>query len=447
MEFSYFTRKKDLERLDGSHFDVIVVGSGIAGAGIASLLSSNNLKVLLIDKGDFGCGTSSNSSKLIHGGLRYLAQGHILLTRELLRERNYLVKNLDIVKVLNFDILIDDDSWSKFSIYFGLFLYNFLGGVFAIPHFKKGKYSYPGYSGYFTYEDAATDDALLVIYNVVTSVMRGATAINYLEAKRFEDKEGEIETILIDRYGTGEYKVRSKLIVNAAGPWVNDIYETYSSGRIDNLKLTRGAHIIIRNGKIETQSAIAFRSYIDGRQMFIIPRGEVVIAGTTDDFTEKPDDLYVKDKEREYILNSVRKIFPSITKEDVIGEYVGIRPLYGRGSDPGRVTRDFYADVTGKMITVMGVKITNYRSASRKISKRIGKILGRKLKTKGLPEIVYRREKGDEIASALQNECPLTPEDVIRRRLGYFYFKSDQGRSKEEEVNRRVEAFIKGGQP
>jgi glycerol-3-phosphate dehydrogenase len=447
MEFSYFTRKKDLERLDGRHFDVIIVGSGIAGAGIASLLSSNKLKVLLIDKGDFGCGTSSNSSKLIHGGLRYLAQGHILLTRELLRERNYLVKNLDIVKVLNFDILIDDDSWGKFSIYFGLFLYNFLGGKFAIPHFQKGKYSYPGYSGYFTYEDAATDDALLVIYNVVTSVMRGATAINYLEAKRFEDKNGEIETILMDRYGTGEYKVRSKLVVNAAGPWVNDIYEIYSSRKIDNLKLTRGAHIIIRKGKVEAQSAIAFRSYIDGRQMFIIPRGEVVIAGTTDDFTGRPDDLYVKDKEREYILNSVRKIFPSITKEDVIGEYVGIRPLYGKGSDPGRVTRDFYADVTGKMITVMGVKITNYRSASRKISKRIGKMLGRKLRTSSLPEIIYRREKGDEIASALRNECPLTPEDVIRRRLGYFYFKADQGKSREEEVNKRVGDFIKGGQP
>lgn len=442
MEFSYFTRKKELESLDGSHFDVLVVGGGIAGAGIASLLSSNKIKVLLVDKGDFGSGTSSNSSKLIHGGLRYLAQGHILLTRELLKERNYLVRNLEIVKEMNFDILVDDRSWSKSSLSFGISLYNFLSGKFGIPHFHKGKYSYGGYSGYFSYVDAATDDAQLVVYNVITSVMLGATAINYLEATKVSEADGEVETVLKDTHGDGEYRVRSNIIVNAAGPWVNDVYENYYSRRIDNLRLSRGAHIIIRNDKLRLQSAIAFRSHIDRRQMFVIPRGEVIIVGTTDDFTDRPDDLYVKEEEKGYILNSVRRIFPSITGEDVTGDYVGIRPLYGGGSDPGRVTRDFYLDVTGRMVTVMGVKITNYRNASRKISKRIAEMLNRRLKTKGLPEILYKRNEGSDIETIIRTECPLTSDDIIMRRTGDFYFKMDRGELERKNVEEKLEEFI-----
>ena len=442
MEFSYFTRKRDLEKLNGSFFDVVIVGGGIAGAGIASLLSSNKVKVLLVDKGDFASGTSSNSSKLIHGGLRYLAQGHLLLTRELLKERNYLVRNVDIVQPMKFDILIDVDSWGKKTLYMGLLLYNILGGKFRLPNFIKGKYSYDGYSGHFTYEDAATDDALLVVYNVATFVKLGGTAINYLEATRIKDTEKGVEITLKDKFDMGEYSVSGKIVLNATGPWVNEIYGSYTSERINNLQLTRGAHIIVRKDKLSLDNAVVFRSHLDGRQMFVIPRGEVVLIGTTDDFTERPDSLTVKNEEREYILNSAWKIFPSLTSEDVVGEYVGIRPLYGKGSDPGRVTRDFYVDVTGRMVTVMGVKITNYRNAARKIARRLGRILNVDLKVDGLPLILYKRE-GDEIDSALRNECALTVDDVLKRRVGHFYFKTDQGRSTVEGIKKRIEDYFK----
>lgn len=443
MEFSYFTRKKDLEGLGKESFDVLIVGGGIAGSGITSVLTANNLKVLLIDKGDFASGTSSNSSKLIHGGLRYLAQGHLILTRELLKERNYLLKNSELVKEMEFDILIDNFSWSKFSLYFGIFLYNLLGGRFKVPKFKTGKYSYPGSIGHFSYTDAVTDDALLVVYNVVTSVMMGGVAINYLEATHFEDKGDYVETTLKDRYESGEYLIKSRIVVNASGPWVNDMYDKYSGKRIENFKLSKGVHLIFRGDKVNLRNAVAFKSHIDGRQMFAIPRDEVILAGTTDDFIESPDEITIKEEERKYILSSVSRIFGGLGERDIIGEYSGIRPLYGEGSNPGTVTRDFDLKVTGKMLSVMGVKITNYRNASRKIAKHIGKMLNRSLNTTGLPKILYRREKGDALNLAITRECALKKEDVIRRRLGYYYFKKDGGRLHESLVEQKLQDFMK----
>ncbi|MGC8644898.1 MAG: glycerol-3-phosphate dehydrogenase/oxidase [Thermoplasmata archaeon] len=440
MEFSYFTRKRELETLDGKEFDAIILGGGIAGAGIAGVLSANGLEVLIVDRGDFGSGTSSNSSKLIHGGLRYLAQGHVLLTRELLRERNYLMENVDIVRKMDFDILIDDNSWSRSSIFIGLFLYNLLGGKPGFPRFSRGKYSYKGFSGYFSYIDAITDDALLVAYNVVSAVMNGTTALNYVSAERISDSDGRVEVLLKDVLGGRNYSVKGGILINATGSWINEVYERYTGKRIEGLKLSRGVHLILKN-KGNVANAIAFRSHVDGRQMFIIPRGQVLIAGTTDDFTNEPWDDHVEESEREYIFKSISRILVDIRREDVIGEYVGVRPLYGRGTDPGRVTRDFHVDVTGRMVSVMGVKITNYRNASRKVSKKIGRLIGREIRTYGLPVISYRRGNGDPIDAAIRQECAITVEDVIRRRTGAFYFTIDQGRSIEEDVKRKISEF------
>lgn len=448
MEFSYRTRKKDLETLNGRYFDVVIIGGGIAGAGTASVLSANGISVLLIDKGDFSSGTSSNSSKLIHGGIRYLGQGHVLLTRELLAERNYLMKNTDIVKETDFDILIDENSWRRSTISLGLLLYNIMGHDYHLPVFKKGKYDYEGFRGYFTYMDAVTDDALLVIYNVVTARMLGAVTLNYVEATDIKEDNGMIRVIMKDNINGGGYSAVAKVIVNATGPWINDIFKRYGLDTLKNFKLSKGVHLIFKADKFPYRNAVAFKSAVDGRQMFIIPRGETVIAGTTDDFVTGPDEWDVKEHEKKYILESVRRVFTKIGEEDVIGSYTGIRPLYGKGDDPGRVTRDFHIEITGKMVSVMGVKITNYRNASRKVANKVGKLLGKNISTNNLPQILYRRHVSkDEIEIAVNEECALTPDDVIRRRLGYFYFKVDQGKSqigKIEEAINKVKGVNKG---
>ncbi len=439
MEFSYLTRKNDLKNLNGKEYEVVIVGGGIVGAGIANVLSANGIKILLIDKGDFASGTSSNSSKLIHGGLRYLAQGHLLLTRELLKERNYLLKNLDFVSRMKFDILIDDSSWSRSSLYFGLFLYNLLGGKIEFPRFKRDGYSYDGYRGHFTYEDASTDDALLVVHNVVSAVMQGATAINYLEATEFKDVEGRVETKLVDRLEEGSFHVKSKIVVNAAGPWVNAALKGYGSRKIDDLRLSKGSHLILKKDKFNLKNAVAFRSHLDRRQMFIIPKGDVVIVGTTDKFVDSPNSFVMDDEEEEYIVDSVRKVFPNVGEEDVVGSYSGIRPLYGSGDDPGRVTRDFHIGKSGKMITIMGVKITNYRSASRKICRQIGEMLNKSLNVRDLPRVEYSRSGRDPLECAVMHECALTVEDVVRRRLGYYYSTTDQGQKETSSIKELLE--------
>ncbi len=443
MEFSYQTRKKDLQTLNGRYFDVAIIGGGIAGSGVASVLSANGLSVLLIEKSDFASGTSSNSSKLIHGGIRYLGQGHVLLTRELLRERNYLMKNTDIVKGTDFDILIDEKSWKRSTISIGLFLYNLMGHDYHLPKFRKGKYSYSGFRGYFTYMDAVTDDALLVIYNVITARMLGAVAINYLQAKSIAEENGLLKLDMADTLESGNYSAKAKVIVNATGPWIGELFSKYVGKKMENFKLSKGVHLILKAEKFPYKNAIAFKSDIDGRQMFIIPRGETVIAGTTDDFVTSPDEWDVKEGEKQYILESVRRVFNNISEEDIVGSYSGIRPLYGRGDDPGRVTRDFHIEVSGKMVSVMGVKITNYRNASRKVAREVGHLLGKTVSTNELPQILYRRENGNEIEIALKNECALTVEDVIRRRLGYFYFTADQGKSKIGEIENAIKDIKK----
>ncbi len=443
MEFSLETRKKDLGTLAGRYFDVLIIGGGIAGAGVASILAANGLDVILVDRADFASGTSSNSSKLIHGGIRYLGQGHVMVTMDLLRERNYLMKNTDFVKGIDFDILIDDRSWKRYTIAAGLLLYNLLGRNYSIPRFHKGKYSYPGFKGHYTYMDAVTDDAQLVIYNVITAKMLGAMTLNYVAAEKIIKENGMNRVTLRDTMFGGEYSVKCKVIVNSTGPWVGETYAKYSGKDMTGFKLSKGSHLIMKKDHFPFGNAVAFKSHIDGRQMFVIPRDETVIIGTTDDFVTSPDSLKVTDEEKDYIYESGKRLFPALDRSDIIGTYVGIRPLYGQGNDPGRVTRDFHIDVTGKMVSVMGVKITNYRTASRKVAATVGKVLGRKMRTSDLPQILYRRrEEGDRIDLAINEECALTAEDILKRRLGYFYFKADQGEGIRDEITKRIKAKV-----
>lgn len=442
IDLSFKTREKWLKTLNGKYFDVCVIGGGIAGAGIANLLSANGISVLLTDKGDFASGTSSYSSKLIHGGIRYLQQGHILLTRELLKERNYLVKNTDFVKESEFHILIDDYSWNPFTIRFGLFIYELIGGKIKIPRMKNNKYGYEGFKGYFSYTDALTDDAYLTVTNIVSAAMNKAMVLNYSEVTSFNEIEnGTVEVSIKDKVHGINAKAVCKVIINATGPWVNEIYKKYSGKEIKNLKLSKGSHLIISK-KDEISNPIAFKSHIDRRQMFVIPRDETMIVGTTDKFVNSPDEFSIDDEDMNYIYDSAKRIIPNLDENDILRGYAGIRPLYGRGDSPGRVTRDFHIEMDGKMISIMGVKITNYRNASRNAVPYIRKIFGRNISTKGLPQILYQRPMNvDVLYNIIKYEMPVYPEDILMRRLGLFFFKRDGGKSMENIIASKLKSF------
>lgn len=436
IEFSYKTRKEDIARLKNTKVGILIVGGGIAGAGVANILAQNGLSPVLVEANDFSSGTSSGSSKLIHGGLRYLAQGRLLLTRDLLKERNYLMKNTDIVKRLDFDIIVDDYSWNPLELRFGLFLYSILGGRFKIPKMirNSGKYD-KNVKGYFRYFDGLTDDSKLVMYNIISAHNNGATCLNYAKLKKLTETGHGVTAVIEDKVKKEEFEIEAGLVINCAGPWVQEIMEIYGLQKDPSFRLSRGIHVIVDKNVLPLDSAIAFRSHIDKRQLFIIPKEKVVIIGTTDTFVDEPGDFSTPAEEVDYIIESAKRLFPNISKKDVITSYAGIRPLFGKGEKPGDVSRDFFIKEIKKMIIVFGGKITDYRSLSRKVAKVVSMELGRSLKIKNMPRIDYARELSeDPYGYMIKYESALTYEDIARRRDPVELYEPDLGQSKKEEI-------------
>lgn len=438
VEFSFRTRKKDIQNLDGAHFEVLVVGGGIIGAGIANKLAQQGTKVLLVDKGDFASGTSSASSKLIHGGLRYLAQGKLGLTRALLRERNWLLENTDIVKRKDFDVIIADGMFGRLEIAFGLALYKLLGGG-KHSRFIRNEGRYPPFvKGYFTYLDATTDDALLTVYNIVSARKSGAKCLNYVKLESSSSKSDRTNVILEDMVDGGKIKITTRMIVNCAGSWLTQL-SGLPKEDLDLVRLSKGIHLIFPRNSFPGENAAVFRSPIDRRQMFIIPRENSVIVGTTDDFVKDPNDFVVRAQEREYVLKSVESFTPDFSERLMIGEYAGIRTMYGAGNDPGKVSRDFTVKAIGDLYTVIGGKVTDYRRVAGKVSKMVQEKIGKRSTADG-PAIGYRRS-GDPITSSIQEECAMCLDDIVKRRLGTAFFDPSNIVSKTEEIMERLQAM------
>ncbi|MCL4329616.1 MAG: FAD-dependent oxidoreductase [Candidatus Thermoplasmatota archaeon] len=432
-EFSYRTRQEDIDNLDGKAFDVLIIGGGIIGAGIANTLSEAGISVLLVDKGDFAGATSSGSSKMIHGGLRYLAQGRLRLTRHLLRERNYLESHVDFVKAKNFDILIGNGMWNRSAIIVGLFLYRLLGGG-KHSRYTTNEGKYPGsIDGYYTFKDCVTDDARLTVYNVVSAHERGATCLNYVRFVGHEKKADGIHADLLDLVSRRTCNVRAGVMVNCAGSWARDVLEFRGDVR-NRMKLSKGIHLIFPREIYPEDNAVVLKSHIDGRQLFLIPRGEVVIAGTTDAFTDDPDDFTVSPKERNYVLESIKFIAPETSENRILREYAGIRTLYGDSREPGRMSRDFRLVEGDHSVTVIGGKVTDYRRVSRKASAAVCRMLSRKVRLSRTPSIPYRRTQDDSLHEILTQECPTTPDDIICRRTGAFYFNADGGKTMRNHI-------------
>ncbi len=421
-EFSFRTRNAEFKASDDRIFDVLVIGGGIIGAGICNALSQSGISTILVDMGDFASGTSSGSSKLIHGGLRYLAQGRIGLTRKLLKERNYLAKHTSLVKKSNFDILIGKGLFGKREIRFGLFLYRLLGGGKASGFIRNtGKYP-KSVDGYYTYVDCITDDARLTVRNIVEAHENGAVCLNYVKYVSSEETDNIHTSILRDQISGEQISVASRYIVNAAGPWVGSV----SSGmqEVDKrIRLSKGIHLILPSSALDQENAVVFKSQVDQRQMFLIPRDKVLILGTTDDFVDTPDNFDIKHRERLYILESSSFLSDRITVNNIIGEYAGIRTLFGEGDDPGKLSRDFSISVSGTTAAVVGGKVTDYRRVAHKVASIVSSSLSTGTVSHAAPEISDGIVSNSErISAAIMHECAVTEEDIIRRRTGTFYF-------------------------
>ncbi|MGG4168081.1 glycerol-3-phosphate dehydrogenase/oxidase [Rossellomorea vietnamensis] len=378
MTFSSTARREVKHTLSSDQFDLIVIGGGITGAGIALDASKRGMKVALVEMQDFAAGTSSRSTKLVHGGLRYLKQFEVKMVAEVGKEREIVYENGPHVTTPEWMLLPlhKGGTFGKFSTSIGLKVYDYLAGVKRSERrsmlsvsetlTKEPLVKKDGLKGGGYYVEYRTDDARLTIEVMKEAVAHGATVLNYMKSQRFLYDNKKVVGIEAEDLMTGEtIEIRGSKIVNAAGPWVDDVREKDYSTNNKQLRLTKGVHLVIDQSKFPLQQAVYFDTP-DGRMVFAIPRDGKAYVGTTDTFfdSEKASP-HMTSEDRDYILNAIHFMFPdvSVGKEDVESSWAGVRPLiFEKGKDPSEISRkDEVWEAESGLITIAGGKLTGYR--------------------------------------------------------------------------------------
>ena len=357
-------------------FDIFIIGGGINGAGIARDASGRGLKVYLAEKGKVGSATSSWSSKLIHGGLRYLENYEFKLVAESLREREVITQIApSITKPLPFVIPHTKKLRSKLLIRLGLFLYDNLGGKTKIPKSSKVIFAeqyqnilQSKFTEGFRYYDVQVDDKKLVEMNIDNAKKMGAIIV--------EDTK-VINANRIDNYWeitlNNNEKIKSKILINAAGPWINEIVNNVLKiNAKKSIRLVRGSHIITKK-LYEDEVAFTLQNE-DNRVVFVIPyKGEYSLIGTTEVDVDTPDNPSISNEEKIYLINTINNHFiKKISQEDIVETYSGIRPLIEDFKDATKVTRDYIFDLNedeskAPLLNIYGGKLTTYRKLAENV--------------------------------------------------------------------------------
>ncbi|MCM3574601.1 glycerol-3-phosphate dehydrogenase/oxidase [Mesobacillus subterraneus] len=384
MRFSNLDRKNIVSQLKNETFDVLVIGGGITGAGIAADAATRGMKIALLEMQDFAAGTSSRSTKLVHGGLRYLKQFEVKMVAEVGKERAIVYENGPHVTTPEWMLLPfhKGGTFGNFSTSIGLRVYDFLAGVkpserrkmfsAAETLAKEPLVKKDGLKGGGYYVEYRTDDARLTIEVMKQAVDIGATPLNYSKVKNLIYKNGIVSGALVQDLLTGEeYEVHAKKVVNATGPWVDGIREMDDSKKGKTLKLSKGVHIVIDQSRFPLKQAIYFDTP-DGRMIFAIPRDGKTYVGTTDTFyNEDPINPGMTEEDRSYLLKAIHYMFPdvNVTEKDVESSWAGIRPLiHEDGKAPSEISRkDEIWESESKLITIAGGKLTGYRKMAETI--------------------------------------------------------------------------------
>ncbi|HNP17807.1 MAG TPA: glycerol-3-phosphate dehydrogenase/oxidase [Fulvivirga sp.] len=385
MDDSLLDRSTLLHSLKTESFDLIVIGGGITGAGIALDASSRGLKTLLVEKNDFASGTSSRSTKLIHGGLRYLKQFEIGLVHQVGRERA-IVHKLAPHLVRAEKMLLPFKKGGNFGrmlTSIGLKIYDLLAGVDekdkrVILSKKQALTHEPlldpnSLKGAGLYAEYRTDDARLTIEVIKTATSKyGAKCINYLEVTDLTYNEGKVNGINAKDNISGQHiQIKGKILINASGPWVDELRTKDKSLTDKRLHLTKGIHIVVDYEKFPIQQALYF-DVTDGRMIFAIPRGKITYIGTTDtDYFGSKEEITIEQKDVDYLLTAVNEAFPNIqlSSKDVQSAWAGLRPLiHEEGKSPSELSRkdEVFMSETG-LISIAGGKLTGYRRMAMKI--------------------------------------------------------------------------------
>jgi glycerol-3-phosphate dehydrogenase len=375
-----------LALLAAEPWDLLVVGGGITGAGILREAAWSGQRVLLVEQGDFASGTSGCSSKLVHGGLHYLARLQVGLVRNAVREREQMIRTrIGLVEPLDFLLpTFQDDRVPSWMIGLALGAYDLLAGRLQV-HRRLCPASLDGHApglthsrtGAFLYRDAKTDDARLVLRVVQEGCRLGGVACNYTAVvELLRDPSGRVVGgRLYDRETGQTADVRARTVVNATGPWTDCVRKQL--GARPRMRLVRGSHLVFPASRLRIEHAVAASHPESGRPIYLIPwEGVTLVGATTVEHGEPPDrHLRISEDEGGYLLRGVQRLFPSLRLErsDIRSTFAGVRPLVDtRTTDPGRASREHMIWEEAGMLTVAGGKLTTFRLIAHEVVRRLG---------------------------------------------------------------------------
>jgi glycerol-3-phosphate dehydrogenase len=427
-------------------FDVIVVGGGITGAGTARDAALRGLSTLLLEKRDFSSGVSSKTTRLIHGGLRYLATFEVDLVAESLRERAILRRQAPYL-VHPVPILIPiykEDPHGRTVISLGIHLYDLLSHDRDVPHYftsnrektlafepRLNKEGLAGSALFYDHQILMPER--LVMENIVSAREAGATVLNYHRVEKIEETGSAITVTVRDTQGGGVKLVRSKVLINAGGPWIDQVRR---AGGIDGTSVicpTKGIHLVLP--RLSDQAL--FVSSRDGRMFFIVPLGAWSLIGTTDTkFDGDLDEVHADARDVDYLLTESRRILPglNLTREAILYTYAGVRPLAFSGPKESRISRKHRVireGRSGRIITIAGGKFTTYRNMARDVVDAACRVLGnrepcgtdRKPLPGGLPGDYeeYVREQVPLLASKYGTEA-----ETVRHLISFYGSRAER---------------------
>jgi glycerol-3-phosphate dehydrogenase len=383
--FSYRTRTSYLDRLQRETFDLFVIGGGITGAGIARDAAMRGLSVALLEKGDFAAGTSSKSSKMIHGGLRYLKYLQVRLVRESLREREVLLKTAShLVHAFPYVLPVyEGGPDSRLRLKVGLVAYDLLAGSRRVEHHTmlsadellrmEPTLRRDGLQGGFRYFDCLVDDARLTLATIRSAARNGAVTVSYTEVTDLVRDEERVTGVRFqDRLGGRSGTAAGRVVVNATGPWSDELRAKDGASPI--LRPTKGIHLTVPRSSLPLSAIVAFPA-IDDRLIFAVPLGECTYVGTTDtDYTASPDQATADAADVDYLLSSVNAIFQGahLSPSDVTSTWAGVRPLVTEEGAPSDVPRDYEIEMGPPgLVSIVGGKLTTYRAMAEELVNRV----------------------------------------------------------------------------
>jgi glycerol-3-phosphate dehydrogenase len=422
------TRVAALAAAESTRFEVAVLGAGINGAAVAHECARHGLSVLLLDKGDLASGTSSRSSRLIHGGIRYLEYAQLALVFESSRERRalralapHLVRPLRFLwplyegaRIPRWKLRLGMTLYDALSLYRNFARHRFLSSTEALG--EEPLLSSRGLRGGAAYYDAATDDARLALLNAMAAQSNGAVVLTWCATERLRADDGGVRLALRDRIGGAQLEATARVVVNAAGPWSDEVGRMLHPSHTPRVRASAGAHIAVERHRLGNAGALTLTSPLDGRVFFVLPDGPLAVIGTTERETRAhPDTVRATVADVDYLLSSANHYFPAakLAHGDTISCWAGIRPLAARffRGDSGRTSREHELRWTsGAMLSVTGGKLTTYRVVARQV---LRLVLGRLDRTSAKETASEQLPGGDASAFATEEELANAVRDGL----------------------------------